>query len=135
MKVVCVSGYFDPIHPGHIEYFQLAKSLGDKLIVIINSDHQATLKKGKPFMCHDDREKIIAQLRMVDETFISIDEDRTVCASLEAIKPNVFCNGGDQFNDIIPEREICEKLNIELRDGLGEKIESSSRLIANAKSS
>ena len=49
MKVVAVSGYFDPIHVGHLEYLRLSKKLGDKLVVIVNNNHQCVLKKGKPF--------------------------------------------------------------------------------------
>ena len=126
MIVVSASGYFDPLHVGHIEYLELAKKLGDKLIVIINSDAQAKLKKGKSFMKQEDRAKIISSLKCVDEVFISIDNDTTQCKSLEFLKPNIFANGGDRNNDEIPEANICKKLNIQIIDGLGEKIRSSS---------
>ena len=108
-KYVCVSGYFDPIHIGHLEYFKNAKKLGDKLIVIVNNDEQAILKKGKPFMPADERIQIIKELKCVDIVVKSIDTDRTVCRTIETIepKPTYFCNGGDQFNDIIPEAKIC----------------------------
>ncbi len=69
MKTVAVSGYFDPLHVGHLEYLKMAKSLGDKLIVIVNSDLQASLKKGKSFMSEKDRIEIIGALRCVDEVF------------------------------------------------------------------
>ena len=118
---VCVSGYFDPLHVGHIEYMRRAKSKGDKLIVIVNNDKQAELKKGRAFM------------RVVDQVYVSFDEDRTVCKTLEMVHPDIFCNGGDQNNASIPEAEICKKLGIELVDGLGEKIQSSSWLLASAK--
>lgn len=129
--IVAASGYFDPIHIGHIEYLELAKKLGDKLIVIINSDHQAKLKKGQPFMPQEERAKIVAALKCVDEIFISIDKDPSVCKSLWALKPDIFAKGGDRNTGNIPENEVCKENNIKLVDGLGEKIQSSSDLIKN----
>lgn len=131
-KIVCVSGYFDPIHVGHIEYFKKSKEIGDKLMVIVNNDEQATLKKGKPFMPADERIQLIKELRCVDIVVKSIDTDRTVCKTLETVepKPDYFCNGGDQNNNTIPEIEVCNELNIDLVDGLGDKIQSSSWLIS-----
>jgi cytidyltransferase-like protein len=128
---VCVSGYFDPIHVGHIEYFKNSKKLGNKLIVIVNNDEQAILKKGKPFMPADERIKIIEELKCVDKVVKSVDKDRPVSKTLEIIepKPELFCNGGDQFNNIIPEASICQERGIRLADGLGDKIQSSSWLI------
>ena len=73
MKIVAVSGYFDPIHVGHLEYLRLSKKLGDKLVVIVNNNHQCVLKKGKPFMDEKDRVEIVRSLEMVDEVFLSID--------------------------------------------------------------
>ncbi|MEK6872001.1 MAG: adenylyltransferase/cytidyltransferase family protein [Nanoarchaeota archaeon] len=125
-KIVAVSGYFDPIHIGHIEYLKLAKKLGDTLIVILNNDHQAMLKKGKPFMPLEDRKAILEAIKYVDEVFISIDTDKSVCKSLQAIKPHIFAKGGDRFANEIPEKKICEELGIKIVDGLGEKIQSSS---------
>lgn len=130
-KIICVSGYFDPIHVGHLEYFRKSKALGDKLLVIVNNDEQAILKKGRPFMPVDERIELIKEFKCVDIVTKSIDTDRTVCQTLATLepKPDYFCNGGDQFNDIIPEAEICKKRNIKLIDGLGNKIQSSSWLI------
>jgi len=130
-KIVCVSGYFDPLHIGHIEYFKLSKKIGHKLIVIVNNDLQAQLKKGKSFMLADERIQIIKELSCVDYVVKSIDTDRTVCKTIESLNPipDVFCNGGDQNNNSIPETDICNKMSIELRDGFGEKIQSSSWLI------
>ena len=128
MKVVAVSGYFDPIHVGHLEYLKMAKSLGDKLVVIINSDYQAGLKKGKSFMPEEDRLEIVQALRCVDEVFLSIDKDKSVCKSLEYLKPNIFANGGDRSLEEIPETAVMKKHNIEMVDGLGEKIRSSSEI-------
>ena len=134
-KIVCVSGYFDPIHIGHIEYFKQSKNIGTKLLVIVNNDNQATLKKGKPFMPMEERIQIIKELRCVDYVVPSIDEDRTVCKTIELLepRPHFFCNGGDQNNNTIPETDICNKLGIELRDGFGEKVQSSSWLIRGSK--
>ena len=134
-KVVCVSGYFDPLHIGHIQYFKKSKEIGDKLIVIVNNDHQACLKKGKPFMPCKERVEVVKELRCVDMVVESIDNDRTVIKTLESMepKPDFFCNGGDQNNNTIPEIDICLKRGIELRDGFGEKIQSSSWLIKKSK--
>jgi len=128
MKVVAVSGYFDPIHVGHLEYLKMAKNLGDKLIVIVNSDYQAGLKKGTSFMPEDDRLEIVKSLRCVDEVFLSIDKDKSVCKSLEYLKPDIFANGGDRSLNEIPETAVMEKYNIEMIDGLGIKIRSSSEI-------
>ena len=128
MKTVAISGYFDPIHVGHLEYIKEARKLGDKLIVIVNNNHQCILKKGKPFMDEKDRVVITSSLKDVDDVFLSIDKDKTVCKSLEQIKPDIFANGGDRKNYEIPESAICKKYNIQIIDGLGEKIRSSSDL-------
>lgn len=131
--VVVVSGYFNPIHVGHLEMIQKAKKLGDKLVVIINNDIQVKLKGSVPFMKLEDRVKIVKALRDVDEVFISIDKDKTVCRSLSKLKPNIFANGGDRksLNDV-PEYPICQKLGIDMVDGLGKKIRASSELIKKA---
>ena len=125
---VAVSGYFDPIHIGHLEYLRMAKELGDSLVVIVNNNHQCKLKKGKHFMDENDRVEIVKALRFVDEVFLSIDNDRTVCKSLEEIKPDIFANGGDRATSEVPETPVCKKFNIKMVDGLGDKIRSSSSL-------
>ena len=125
---VAVSGYFDPIHIGHLDYLELAKKLGDKLVVIVNNNHQCKLKKGKPFMDELDRIRIVESLGIVDEVFLSIDSDRSVCKSLEEIKPDIFANGGDRATSEVPESVVCKKYNIEMVDGLGDKIRSSSSM-------
>jgi len=125
---VAVSGYFDPIHVGHLEFLELAKKLGDNLIVIINNNLQAELKKGSTFMDEKDRMEIVAALRCVDEVFLSIDTDKSVCKSLERIKPDIFANGGDRLLNEIPETAVMKKYNIKMVDGLGSKIRSSSDL-------
>lgn len=136
MKRVCISGYFDPIHVGHLEYIKQAKALGDHLTVIVNSDHQAELKKGCSFMPEAERVELLRAIRWVDNVVLSVDRDRTVCKTLATLDPtpDYFCNGGDQNNNSIPEAAICEELGIELVDGLGNKIQSSSWLIAKSKS-
>ena len=128
MKVVATSGYFDPLHVGHLECLELASQLGDKLIVIVNSDLQAKQKKGKSFMMEEDPLKIVAALRCVDEVFLSIDKDSTQCESLKHLKPDIFAKGGDRTSDEIPELSICRELGIRIVDGLGKKIRSSSSL-------
>ena len=125
---VAVSGYFDPIHVGHLEYLRMAKELGDSLVVIVNNNYQCKLKKGKHFMDENDRVEIVKALRFVDEVFLSVDKDRTVCKSLEEIKPDIFANGGDRATSEVPETTVCKKFNIKMVDGLGDKIRSSSSL-------
>ena len=134
MKTVAISGYFDPLHVGHLEYIELASKLGDHLTVIVNSDYQCKLKKGKSFMPEDDRVRIIQALKPVDSAFLSIALDSSVCESLSIIKPNIFANGGDRKLGEIPETRVMEKYNIMMVDGLGSKIRSSSELTGiNAK--
>ena len=135
-KAVIVSGYFNPIHKGHIEYFQNAKANGDKLFVIVNSDFQRALKGSKEFQDEKERVFIVENLRLVDKCFLSIDKDITVVESIKMIFNEfgneyqlVFANGGDQNNDTIPEKPICQELAIVLIDGLGGKIQSSSWLL------
>ena len=128
MKKIAISGYFDPIHVGHIEYINNAKKLGDWLVVIVNNNNQCALKKGKYFMDEKDRVLIVKNIKAVDEVFLSIDEDKTVCKSLKKVNPDVFANGGDRKNYEIPESKVCEENNIQIIDGLGDKIRSSSDL-------
>ena len=131
--IVAASGYFDPIHAGHIEYLELAKKLGDKLIIILNNDEQTKLKKGFVFMPYEEREKIVKSLKFVDEVVKSIDDDPSVCKTLAMIKPNIFAKGGDRFSYEIPEAKVCNEFNIKIIDGLGNKIQSSSELVKKAK--
>lgn len=129
MTVVAVSGYFNPIHKGHIEMLQQAKELGDYLVVIVNNDHQRALKGSKEFQDENERCLIVSSIRWVDDVFLSIDTDRSVCASLEAVQPHIFANGGDRLTGEIPEAKVCKRLGIKLVDGLGDKIQSSSSLL------
>ena len=139
-QAVIVSGYFNPIHKGHIEYFHMAKSIADTLFVIVNSDFQRNLKESKEFMLEDERLLIINELKIVDKTILSIDKDRSVSETIKKIHDDYsdeyefsFANGGDQNNQSIPEFTICQQLGINLIDGLGNKIQSSSWLLNNRK--
>jgi cytidyltransferase-like protein len=135
-KIIIVSGYFNPIHKGHLEYFINAKAQGDLLFVIVNSDHQRALKGSKEFQKEDERLFIVQHIKEVDQAFLSLDQDRTVCKTLEFLYEQfgsefklAFANGGDQTNQSIPEVPICQELGVELIDGLGDKIQSSSWLL------
>ena len=132
-KIIAVSGYFDPLHVGHIEYLKLAKALGDKLIVILNNDKQCILKKGGYFMSQKQRKTILEAIKYVDDVYVSIDTDKTVCKSLEVVKPDIFAKGGNRYKDEIPEADICKKLGIKIIDGLGKKIQSSSELVEKSR--
>jgi cytidyltransferase-like protein len=135
-KAIIVSGYFNPLHKGHLELFEKAKELGDALIVIVNNDKQREMKGSQFFMDEQERVQIIRALSIVDMAWISIDEDSTQNSTLKLMVDKfnetyklAFANGGDQNNDTIPEKEICRQFGIELIDGLGEKIQSSSWLL------
>jgi D-beta-D-heptose 7-phosphate kinase/D-beta-D-heptose 1-phosphate adenosyltransferase len=127
--VVACSGYFNPLHKGHVEYLEKAKTLGDKLVVIVNSDHQRAIKGSKEFMDENERMLIVKALRCVDEVILSVDKDGTVCESLKLVKPDIFAKGGDRFATEIPEAKVCDELKITMVDGLGNKIQSSSWLL------
>ena len=136
LKIIIVSGYFNPIHKGHIEYFNNAKQEADRLFVIVNNDKQRELKGSKSFQDEDERIFIVSNIKAVDKVILSIDNDRTVCKTIESIakefgeKFNLgFANGGDQNNNICPERNVCNRYGIKLIDGLGDKIQSSSWLL------
>ena len=135
-KAIIISGYFNPIHKGHLEYFNIAKNQADKLFVIVNNDHQRALKGSKEFQDENERMIIVSNIKAVDKAVLSIDTDRTVCKTIESIAVEFgnefdlsFANGGDQNNDTIPEREVCDMMNVALIDGLGDKIQSSSWLL------
>ena len=135
-KLVIVSGYFNPLHKGHLELFRKAKEVGDILCVIVNNDVQRELKGSQFFQDQDERIEIIRELSIVDMAWISIDKDRTQNETLKMLVNKfygtmklAFANGGDQNNDTIPESEICRQYGIELIDGLGDKIQSSSWLL------
>ena len=135
-KIIIVSGYFNPLHKGHIDYFNSAKSLGEKLFVIVNNDNQRKNKGSKEFMLEDERVLILGEMSVVDKVILSVDKDKTVRATIKKIHNSYsqdyelyFANGGDQDNDVCPEVATCKELGIGLIDGLGDKIQSSSWLL------
>ena len=135
-KAVIVSGYFNPIHKGHLELFEKAKSAGDQLWVIVNSDLQRELKGSKEFMDENERLIIVSAIKYVDKALISVDQDKTQCATLTHLADSYnkdfdlfFANGGDQNNESIPEVPVCKEKGIGLLEGLGDKIQSSSWLL------
>jgi len=137
--LVAVSGYFNPLHVGHLEMIKKAKKLGDKLVVIVNNDKQVALKGRVPFMSEQDRVAIVKALRDVDRVVLAIDDyqlpngEIPVIKSLARVRPNIFANGGDRHNILnVPEYDVCKKYNIKMVDGLGKKIRASSELIAKA---
>jgi cytidyltransferase-like protein len=137
-KIVITSGYFIWLHTGHIELFRKSRRLGDELVVILNNDKQQVLKYGKIIVPEKERMSVINALEDVGYCFLSIDEDRTVCESIESFVNNfkndnytdfIFAKGGDRTIGEIPEKEVCDRLGIKIVDGLGEKIQSSSNLL------
>ena len=135
-KAIIVSGYFNPLHKGHLELFEKAKASGDHLWVIVNSDLQRELKGSKEFMDQDERLIIVSAIGIVDKTLISIDNDKTQRATLGDIADKYsnqyelyFANGGDQNNYSISEVSVCKENGIVLIDNLGDKIQSSSWLL------
>jgi cytidyltransferase-like protein len=140
MKVVVISGYFNPLHIGHLDYIENAKKLGDYLVVIVNSDKQVKIKGSQPFMREEHRKKIVSSIKGVNDSIISIDKDASVVETLRSIWDKhsidpffdsmIFANGGDRKRGFVPEVDICERLGIIPRYGVGgEKVESSSNLL------
>jgi cytidyltransferase-like protein len=135
-KIVLVTGGFDPLHSGHIEYFKSAKKLGDLLVVGINSDAWLSRKKGAPFMPEQERNGIVKNLSMVDRTIFFNDRDgsaKEAIRDLRALYPNdqiVFANGGDRTQENIPEMDIKDD-NLVFAFGVGgeNKINSSSWIL------
>lgn len=137
MKRVIVSGYFNPLHGGHLDMIEEADEFGDYLIVIVNNDKQQLLKKGKIILDQDNRVRLIRALKFVDEVFLSVDDDPGQTKSLRRIKeiyPDdelIFANGGDRGSDKeIPEAPVCNELGIKLAYGVGgvNKFDSSTRI-------
>lgn len=133
---VIVSGYFSPLHVGHLDMIEGAAALGDHVIVIVNNNAQQVGKKGKVIIDEQDRLRVVNALQLVDEALVAVDDDRTVCASLVHIAKKypdrklIFANGGDREPDFVPEKPVCEEHNIELVFGTGgnNKADSSSRI-------
>jgi D-beta-D-heptose 7-phosphate kinase/D-beta-D-heptose 1-phosphate adenosyltransferase len=138
MKVVVVSGGFDPVHVGHVRMFKEARGLGDKLIVILNNDNWLKTKKGFAFMPEDERKEILESIRYVDEVILTKhkenDKDASICRELEEIKPEISANGGDRNADNIPEYALCKRLGIKMVFNVGGgKVQSSSDLVKKTK--
>jgi D-beta-D-heptose 7-phosphate kinase/D-beta-D-heptose 1-phosphate adenosyltransferase len=132
---VAISGAFDPIHAGHIRYIREAAKLGDRLVVILNSDDFLLRKKGFVFMPFAERKEILESIQGVDEVIASIDDDLTVSKTLELIKPDIFAKGGDRTGlENIPEAETCHKIGCELVTNVGgDIIRSKSDLSSKVK--
>lgn len=137
MKIIIESGFFNPLHGGHLDMIEAGAKMGDKLIVIVNNDDQQVMKKGKVILTAENRARLIGALRDVDEVIIAVDDDPTVIKSLERVAlkyPNdelVFANGGDRDSEkAIPEGDVCRQYNIEMVFGVGgtEKADSSTRI-------
>lgn len=135
MKLVIVSGYFNPLHGGHLDMMEAAAKLGDRLLVVVNNDKQQMLKKGKIILTQENRYRLINALRVVDEVMLSIDDDPPVIETLRIIGKThpydelVFANGGDRDSDkAIPETDVCNEYGIKLVFGLGDKVDSSTRI-------
>jgi len=132
-KVVAVSGGFDPVHVGHVRMIAEAAKLGD-VVVIANSDTWLKRKKGYVFMTWEERQEILYNFKGVVDVYEAVDDDDTVCKTLEKLNPDIFANGGDRKGDNVPEVALCNRLGIELRWNVGGgKIQSSSELVAKAK--
>ena len=140
MRVVVISGFFNPLHIGHIDYISSARNLGDFLIVIVNSDDQVKIKGSVPFMNQDDRLRIIRNIKGVDRSVISIDEDGSVCQTIREefkrlqndpfFEDMIFANGGDRKEGGVPEDILENELGIRRVYNVGgEKVQSSSELI------
>ena len=141
-KVVITSGYFNPLHIGHINLIKEAKKLGDFLVVIVNNDNQVKIKGSVPFMPEQERIEIIKALRYADDVILSVDKDGTVAESLKFIAEKypdselLFAKGGDRNSGNIPEGEtkVCQKFNIKVINNVGgDKIQSSSWLLSRIK--
>ena len=137
MKIVIESGFFNPLHGGHLDMIEAGAKLGDKLIVIVNNDKQQVMKKGKVILDEQNRLRLISALRDVDEAFIAVDEDGSVIKSLEKVALQypgdelVFANGGDRDSEkAIREGDVCRQYSIEMVFGVGgtEKADSSTRI-------
>jgi glycerol-3-phosphate cytidylyltransferase/D-beta-D-heptose 7-phosphate kinase/D-beta-D-heptose 1-phosphate adenosyltransferase len=137
MKVVIVSGYFNPLHGGHLDMIEAARAMGDKLVVVVNNDKQQHMKKGKIILDEKNRLRLMRALRDVNEVVLSVDEDPTIVRTLEMVAKQhpgdelIFANGGDRDSEkAVPETEVCHKYDIEMVFGVGgaAKADSSTRI-------
>lgn len=137
MKTVIVSGFFNPLHGGHLDMIEAAAKLGDQLIVIVNNDQQQLLKKGKIILDEKNRLRLVRSLKGVDNVVLSIDEDPSIVQTLEMVAKQhpgdelIFANGGDRDSEKeIPEANVCHQYNIAMVFDAGgnEKADSSTRI-------
>jgi len=137
MKTVIVSGYFNPLHGGHLDMIEAAAALGDQVIVIVNNDKQQLLKKGKIILDEMNRLRLLRSLKGVDQVVLSIDEDPAIINTIEMVAKQhpgdelIFANGGDRDSaKEVPEAEVCARYNIEMIFNAGgiEKTDSSTRI-------
>lgn len=133
MKLVIVSGFFNPLHGGHLDMIQAAAKLGDRLLVIVNNDAQQILKKDKIILPQENRYRLMTALRDVDEVMLAVDQDPPVIETLGIIAKThpydklIFANGGDRDSEkAIPETEVCREYGIEMVFGVGGTVKSDS---------
>lgn len=132
-KKIALSGGFDPMHSGHVRMIKAAAEHGD-VVIILNSDEWLLRKKGYVFMTWKERAEILSSIKGVESVVPVDDADGTVCKSLEELQPDYFGNGGDRTEDNTPEKQVCERLNIQMVWNLGGgKIQSSSELVRHVK--
>ena len=115
-RIVCTSGYFDPLHVGHVEYLESARLLGDKLIVILNADRQ---RNAVPRVPIEERIRILKALQVVDQVVVSVDTNAHVGETLRQIHPTIFAKGLCASN---VEAQVCEDLGIELVENVGKEL-------------
>jgi cytidyltransferase-like protein len=134
-----VSGYFNPLHVGHLRMMEAARALTGYLVVIVNNDAQQMIKKGKIIVPLKDRMEVVQALRVTDEAIAAVDDDSTVKRTLRVIREKypdaqlIFANGGDRSSAAkISEADVCAELGIELRFGIGgeDKADSSTHINA-----
>lgn len=142
MRVVVISGYFNPLHTGHLDYIKGASELGDRLVVIVNNDMQVELKGSTPFMGEYERMRIVHAIKDVDQVTLSIDMDESVVQTVRSLYNEyavdwnfdgmIFANGGDRKINNSPEEEYCKWRKIKTVYNIGGlKTQSSSSLISN----
>ena len=125
---VVISGGFDPVHFGHIRLIQEASQLGD-LTVILNDDEFLMRKKGFVFMPLIERREILENIKGVSRVVVSMDNDQSVNKTIEYLKPDIFCTGGDVTLDKIREQETCDRIGCKILLNVGgDKIQSSQWL-------
>ena len=131
MKTVIISGYFNPLHGGHLDLIEGAKALGDRLVVIVNNDAQQLLKKGKIILDEQNRTRLMAALRDVNEVILAVDQEPPIVDTLTQIAEDpkykddelIFANGGDRDSEkAIPEDEVCRKYGIKMVFGVGTEV-------------